>query len=258
MKSLAGIAPSLECKALQLTLSQNPGMDFPTLIAGLWLAQSVPACWAVRGLIALTCFWSTKRWDLARQPVSLCLFSSCPCRSSGPALPPKQLRYVAACWSIPPLPAWLPWRPARTLSLMNYGTQMSSYQTGEINLHSSISPLKVARERWRIPSLGGSSRINVGCSADVTPSEVKNLQVILSLLSSCITNCPFQKERKRSWSYRIFRVLILPIQFCCSTEGVLDCIRKDCMHIACVCRVWVWVWIAQSTTGLMSLCEISV
>lgn len=155
----------------------TPGMDFPTLTAGLWLAQTaslfVPACWAMRGLIALTCFWSTKRRDHARQLVSPCLFSCCPRRSSGPALPPKQLRSVAACWSTPPPPAWLPWRPVRTLSSMNYGTQTSSYQTGEINLHSSTSPLKVAWERCRIPSLGGNSRINVGCNANATPSEVK-------------------------------------------------------------------------------------
>lgn len=138
----------------------TPGMDFPTLTAGLWLAQTasvfVPACWAMRGLIALTCFWSTKRREPARQRVSPCLCPCCPRRSSGPALPPKQSRYVAACWSTRPRPAWLPWRPARTLSSMNYGTQTSSYQTGEINLHSSISPLKVAWERWRSPSVRGS------------------------------------------------------------------------------------------------------
>lgn len=133
----------------------------------------VPACWATRGLIALTCFWSAKKRNIPRQPVSPCLFCLLFFRSSGPALHQKQLRYVAVCWSTPLLPAWLPWRPVRTLSSMNYGTQMSSYQMGERNLHSSISPLKVACERWRIPSFGRSAGISVGFNADLTPSKVK-------------------------------------------------------------------------------------
>lgn len=150
----------------------------------------------MRGLIALTCFWSAKKRNIPRQPVSPCLFFF---RSSGPALHQKQLRYVAVCWSTPLLPAWLPWRPVRTLSSMNYGTQMSSYQMGARNLHSSISPLKVACELWRIPCLGRSTGINVRCNADVTPSKVKNLRAGLRLLSGGITSCPFQKERKGTW-----------------------------------------------------------
>lgn len=40
MKSLAGIAPSLECKTLQLTLSQPQELDFPILAGGRWLVQT--------------------------------------------------------------------------------------------------------------------------------------------------------------------------------------------------------------------------
>lgn len=106
----------------------------------------------MRGLIALTCFWSAK--IKSTQTTCFSLLVLCLCfltRSSGPALHQKRSRYVAACWSTPPLPAWHPWRPAPILSSMNYGTQTSSYQTGERNLHSSISPLKVAsfkKQHW--------------------------------------------------------------------------------------------------------------
>lgn len=156
----------------------------------------------MRGLIALTCFWSAKKRNVPRQPVSPCLFCLVFFRSSGPALHQKQLRYVAVCWSTPPLPAWLPWRLVRTLSSMNYGTQMSSYQMGERNLHSSISPLKVACERWRIPSFGRSTGINVHCNADLAPSKVKkslSRTKVMKWLFNQLSHFKKKKKQKGTW-----------------------------------------------------------
>lgn len=161
-------------------------MDFPTLIAGLWLAQSV--CSSLLGNERFNCsdlLLVNKEMRPSQTTCFSLLVFFLSLQVFRPRTPPEA---IALCSRL------LEYTPTARLTPL------------EACAHSFFDELR--DPNVKLPN-GRDKPALFNFTTQGSPS----------LLSSCITSCPFQRERKGSWSYRIFRVLILPIQFCFGTEG---------------------------------------